>query len=191
MSRAHRGILFLDEFLEFSRDCLESLREPLENKSVTIARQGAIEKLNADIQLLAAMNPCRCGSMGSRFLCHCTTTQFRQYQMKLSAPLKDRFHLRTWWTFENQDRPKEFNLKALRKKLLEIPEINKIKFGTLNLKNSGNPRQQRNQLELFISWCRWFHIIEPTANDLEKFCTFFEPKENDDETINKYRSALQ
>ena len=87
-------MLFLDEFPEFSRSALEALREPLETGSITIARAARRAEFPARFQLIAAMNPCPCGYLGSTLkACRCTPDQVLRYQGKLSGPLLDRIDL--------------------------------------------------------------------------------------------------
>ncbi|WP_431274487.1 YifB family Mg chelatase-like AAA ATPase [Variovorax ureilyticus] len=94
ISLAHHGVLFLDEFPEFSRMALEALREPLETGTITIARAARRSEFPARFQLLAAMNPCPCGYLGSTLkTCRCTPDQVSRYQGKLSGPLLDRIDL--------------------------------------------------------------------------------------------------
>ena len=89
---AHHGILFLDELPEFSRRTLESLRQPLENGSVTITRVQASLEFPSGFALVAAMNPCPCGYAGSE-RCTCSSNDIRRYQKKISGPLLDRIDL--------------------------------------------------------------------------------------------------
>lgn len=94
ISLAHNGILFLDELPEFKRDVLESLRQPLEDKKVSIgsARQRAV--FPANFMLIATMNPCPCGYLGSNtHACHCTMSQIKNYRHRISGPLLDRIDL--------------------------------------------------------------------------------------------------
>ncbi len=94
ISQAHHGVLFLDEFPEFSRAALEALREPLETGHITIARAAQRAEFPARFQLVAAMNPCPCGFWGSALHhCRCTPDQVARYQGKLSGPLLDRIDL--------------------------------------------------------------------------------------------------
>ncbi|MFD0711255.1 YifB family Mg chelatase-like AAA ATPase [Paenibacillus sp. GCM10027626] len=93
---AHRGVLFLDELPEFSARTLESLRQPLEEKSVTIARANAVFHFPANFLLLAAMNPCPCGFLHHETparRCTCSDSQIAKYRSKLSGPLIDRFDM--------------------------------------------------------------------------------------------------
>lgn len=94
ISLAHRGVLFLDEIPEFGRNVLEMLREPLETKSISIARANNKAEFPADFQLLAAMNPCPCGNHGHPYnTCKCSPEQVNKYMGRLSAPLLDRIDL--------------------------------------------------------------------------------------------------
>ncbi|RZL63903.1 MAG: ATP-binding protein [Variovorax sp.] len=94
ISLAHHGVLFLDEFPEFARSALEALREPLETGTITIARAARRAEFPARFQLIAAMNPCPCGYLGSTLkACRCTPDQVARYQGKLSGPLLDRIDL--------------------------------------------------------------------------------------------------
>ena len=89
---AHRGVLFLDEFPEFRRDVLETLRQPLEDGRVTISRVAGQVTYPARFQLIAAMNPCKCGWYGTE-RCTCTKVAVQQYLHRLSGPLLDRIDL--------------------------------------------------------------------------------------------------
>jgi magnesium chelatase family protein len=94
ISLAHHGVLFLDELPEFPRPALESLREPLETGSITITRAGLRAQFPAQFQLIAAMNPCPCGHLGSAVKpCRCTPDQVARYQGRLSGPLLDRIDM--------------------------------------------------------------------------------------------------
>ena len=94
ISLAHHGVLFLDELPEFPRAALEALREPLETGRITISRAARRADFPARFQLIAAMNPCPCGYLGStQKACRCTPDQVARYQGKLSGPLIDRIDL--------------------------------------------------------------------------------------------------
>jgi magnesium chelatase family protein len=91
---AHNGILFLDELPEFKRHVLETLREPLEEGRITISRAKQSVTFPARFQLLAAMNPCPCGYLGSsEQQCRCSPLQIQKYLAKISGPLLDRISI--------------------------------------------------------------------------------------------------
>ncbi len=95
VTRADRGILFLDELAEFDRDVLEALRQPLEEGRVTIVRAGRATTFPARFQLVAAMNPCPCGFAGSvpEGRCRCPAGVVERYERRVSGPLRDRIDL--------------------------------------------------------------------------------------------------
>ncbi|TVQ77245.1 MAG: ATP-binding protein [Bradymonadales bacterium] len=172
ITRAHRGVLFLDELLEFHRDVLESLREPLEEKSLRIARSRGSWELPADIQLIAATNPCPCGSYRSKRQCLCTTRDFYRYQAKLSGPLTDRFHRKLWWEFQDQERPQGFSAQELALKIFEARDRRLPKTENLLWPKLPNARQSRLYLEKWKTWLRWFSPSIGTEADFRKFLSF-------------------
>ncbi len=94
ISRAHNGVLFLDELPEFNRNVLEALREPMETGAIAIARAGMRAEFPACFQLVAAMNPCPCGYLGdTQSDCRCSTDRVVSYRNKISGPLLDRIDL--------------------------------------------------------------------------------------------------
>ncbi|HEX5788391.1 MAG TPA: YifB family Mg chelatase-like AAA ATPase [Woeseiaceae bacterium] len=94
VSRAHNGVLFLDELPEFSRHVLEVLREPLEAGCITISRARRQEDFPAMFQLVAAMNPCPCGYLGDASgSCNCSAERVASYRARISGPLLDRIDL--------------------------------------------------------------------------------------------------
>lgn len=91
---AHHGVLFLDEFPEFQKSVLEVLREPLEERKVTISRVNATLTFPSSVMLICAMNPCPCGWYGDpKHECRCTPNEIRRYTRKLSGPLLDRIDI--------------------------------------------------------------------------------------------------
>lgn len=93
ISLAHRGVLFLDELPEFTRETLDILRQPLEDKQVQIARSSGSYVYPADFMLVAAMNPCPCGFYPDRERCRCTPFEVRRYLNRVSGPILDRMDI--------------------------------------------------------------------------------------------------
>ena len=94
VSLAHHGVLFLDELLEFPRSALESLRQPLEDGRVVIARASLSVSFPARFSLVAAMNPCPCGNAGEPTrVCTCSEAEILRYRSRLSGPLADRIDM--------------------------------------------------------------------------------------------------
>jgi len=94
VSLAHHGVLFLDELPEFRRDCLETLRQPLEDGLIRVARAGKSHVFPCAFMLVCAMNPCPCGFLGDpRKACRCNTTKVFNYVGKISRPLLDRIDI--------------------------------------------------------------------------------------------------
>ncbi len=132
ISLAQNGVLFLDEFPEFSRDVLEALRQPLEDKVVTVARAQATHTYPADFSLIASMNPCICGFHGSDQECSCTPLQIQRYLGRISGPLLDRMDLHVEVTRVNyeqlRDRGTAESSDVMREKVMLAREIQKKRF---------------------------------------------------------------
>lgn len=94
ISKAHNGVLFLDELPEYRRDVLEALRQPMEDGFVTITRVNAQATYPSRFVLIASMNPCPCGSLGNPAKqCRCTPNEIRRYLSRISGPLLDRIDM--------------------------------------------------------------------------------------------------
>ncbi len=138
---AHRGVLFLDEFPEFDKKVLESLRQPLEDRIVTIARSSGTATFPASFILIAAMNPCPCGFYGSdKKQCICSAYDIMRYKKKISGPIIDRIDI--WLPVEHVDYEKlsEKNVSTkispeIRERVIRAREFskNRNKNNTLNV----------------------------------------------------------
>jgi len=94
ISLAHNGVLYLDEMPEYPRSTLESLRQPLEDRMVTVSRARMTVEYPASFMLVGSMNPCPCGNYGSKSAeCRCTASQIEKYRARISGPLLDRIDL--------------------------------------------------------------------------------------------------
>lgn len=133
ISLAHNGLLFLDELAEFNRTTLEVLRQPLEDRCVTISRASSTVTYPSDIMLVGALNPCPCGYYGHPSKkCICTEKQVKQYLSKISGPLLDRFDLHIEVApveYESlSSREKEEPSSAVRERVLRAREIQNRRF---------------------------------------------------------------
>ncbi len=93
ISLAHLGVLFLDEFLEFNKNVLQTLRQPLESKNVTITRVNSVVTFPANFMLVASTNSCPCGFFPDNIKCQCSSESVKQYLKKISGPLLDRIDI--------------------------------------------------------------------------------------------------
>jgi magnesium chelatase family protein len=106
ISLAHNGVLFMDEFVEFDRRILESLREPLETRSINISRAARQVTFSANFLLVAACNPCQDGYWGASLAakpCRCTPDQIARYRNRISGPLLDRIDLQVTVPMQSQE----------------------------------------------------------------------------------------
>lgn len=107
---SHNGVLFLDEFPEFERRIIDALRQPLEDKEVTVSRVKGSAKFPADFILLVALNPCPCGNYGSEKVCTCSPQSILNYRKKISGPIMDRIDM--WIEVPNIDYEKLSNKQS-------------------------------------------------------------------------------
>lgn len=136
VSLSHHGVLLLDELPEFDRNVLEALRQPLEDRQVTVSRASGSLTYPADFMLVATQNPCPCGYAGDpQQQCTCSIAQISRYQRKLSGPLLDRFDLQVAVA-----RPDQQSLTAsiqiessrsIRQRVCSARKLQSKRFGTL------------------------------------------------------------
>ena len=141
ISLAHNGVLFFDEIAEFKQSVLEALRQPLEDKFITINRANSTVRYPCDFIFLATMNPCPCGYLGDpKIRCACTMGQIRNYQKKLSGPLLDRFDMFTEVTKSKMEKIFEEPSKEGDKVVLEIQNAKKFqqeRYSRVNVKHNA------------------------------------------------------
>ncbi|MCQ3935502.1 MAG: hypothetical protein DPW18_00500 [Chloroflexi bacterium] len=136
ISLAHRGVLFLDEFPEFGPRVLEVMRQPMEDKVVTISRAKGSLTFSANFQLIAAMNPCPCGYHGdSQKPCTCAPAVVTKYQKRISGPILDRIDIhievpRVDYEKLSGDRLGESS-ESIRKRVQSAREIQQARFSGL------------------------------------------------------------
>ncbi len=131
VSLSHRGVLFLDELPEFPKKNLETLRQPLEDGSVIIARAQITLEFPSKFMLVTAQNPCPCGFFGDdKKQCTCTNSQIKLYQQKISGPLLDRIdiHLTINRVKHDELEKTDENTSTVKKQIIEAREIQKQRF---------------------------------------------------------------
>jgi len=139
---AHRGVLFLDELPEFPRTVLEVLRQPLEDRDVTISRASHQMTFPADFLLIGAMNPCPCGWKGNpKKRCECSPYQIQQYRSRLSGPLLDRIDLQIEVPIISmrtiKKLPPSEGSSSIRARVIEARDIQQRRFLTSLITNSS------------------------------------------------------
>ena len=153
ISLAHNGVLFLDEIAEFDKDTLEVLREPLEDKKITIARLNQVLTYPCNFMLVASMNPCPCGYYGSNYKqCTCTPILIKKYLGKLSGPLLDRIDIQ-----------------------IEVERVNYDKLSNESKEESSSEIKQRVENARLIQQKRYeneniFSNSELNHKQCEKYC---------------------
>ena len=150
VSLAHLGVLFLDELPEFDRSVLEVLRQPLEDKTVTISRAATSMTFPADFTLVASMNPCPCGYFGSSRECKCSPAQIQRYVGKISGPLMDRIDIHidvpavNFNELRGRGVPQGESSASVRMRVIEAREIQLGRFeGKLFSNSAMTPKQIR------------------------------------------------
>ncbi len=153
---AHRGVLFMDEFPEFDRRVIDALRQPLEDRVVTIARVKGTVTFPAHVILVVAMNPCPCGNFGSAKECICQAGALARYRRHISGPIIDRIDM---WTEVSvidrralSERPTGESSEKVRARVLAAREKQKKRF-------AGHSRKLEINSEM-------------NARDITKFCIF-------------------
>ena len=151
---AHRGVLFLDEFPEFDRRVIESLREPLEEGHIRIARSKGHDIFPARFILIAAMNPCPCGKYGSEERCTCMPGTLAGYQRKLSGPIIDRIDL--WVKVSKISHDKLSDIKksesseSVRERIETARDLQRARFKNHPRRITVNNEMRADDIEKYI-----------------------------------------
>lgn len=153
---AHRGVLFMDEFPEFDRRVIEALRQPLEDKIVSVARAKGTAKFPADVILVAAMNPCPCGNFGFKGkACICSPGALQRYRRKMSGPIVDRIDI--WLEVDKilpndlSEGPEGAGSHVYRKKVSEARTLQEKRFSDKKSKLKKNSDMSARDIVNFIS----------------------------------------
>ncbi len=137
LTLAHGGVLYMDEFPEFSRNVMEALRQPLEDRQVIVSRAGGSFCFPADFMLLAAMNPCRCGYYPDRNKCSCTEREVCKYLEKISGPILDRMDLCVYMNpvsyWELKEERQQESSEEIRKRVNIAAEIQRKRYKDENI----------------------------------------------------------
>lgn len=151
VSLAHLGVLFLDELPEFDRSVLEVLRQPMEDKCVTISRAATSLTFPAAFTLVASMNPCPCGYFGSSRECRCSPLQIQRYVGKISGPLMDRIDIHIdvpavkFNELRGKGEPEGDSSEEIRGRVINARERQVARFKGEGFSNSSmTPKQIRN-----------------------------------------------
>lgn len=156
ISLAHNGVLFLDEFPEFRRDVLETLRQPIESGDITIARVQQSLKYPARFILIAAMNPCPCGYFTDPHKrCQCTSHQIQRYLSKISGPLLDRIDIHLEVPRLNYDQlsaqRRGEHSKSIKKRVLKARELQNERFKGKEPHSMYNAYMNTDEVEKFCT----------------------------------------
>ena len=165
ISRAHNGILFLDELPEFNRNVLEVLREPLEAGVITIARAGNHADFPAGFQLVAAMNPCPCGYLGDpRGDCGCSADRVEAYRGKISGPLLDRIDLHVEVSRPSREALRERGPSGERSDVVAA-RVAAVRSAQLRRQGASNARIGSETLEKYCRLDKACEALLETAMD--------------------------
>jgi magnesium chelatase family protein len=145
----------MDEIPEFSRDCLEALRQPLEDRTITVARVKDSATYPADFILVATHNPCPCGYWGTNKVCRCTAGAIDKYQKKISGPILDRIDLHL--PVQDVDhkrilekRREQRESEQIKKRVEKAYTIQKQRFGKARFNSSMSNKEIRDIAKLSI-----------------------------------------
>ncbi|HPK27915.1 MAG TPA: YifB family Mg chelatase-like AAA ATPase [Candidatus Absconditabacterales bacterium] len=164
VSLAHKGVLFFDEITEFPRETLEVLRQPIEDKNISISRVSGSVNYPANFMFVASMNPCKCGYYKDpERACTCSINEVKNYQNKISGPLMDRIDMILEIPRENIDKlldnVKSESSQSIREKIIKARQIQKKRFAGTNI--VSNSDMSSNDIEKYI----------PLSDEIKEFLT--------------------
>lgn len=164
VSLAHKWVLFFDEITEFPRETLEVLRQPIEDKNISISRVSGSVNYPANFMFVASMNPCKCGYYKDpEKACTCTINEVKNYQNKISGPLMDRIDMILEIPRENIDKlldnVKSESSQSIREKIIKARQIQKKRFAGTNI--VSNSDMSSNDIEKYI----------PLSDEIKEFLT--------------------
>ncbi len=163
ISLAHHGVLFLDELPEFDREVLETLRQPLEERAITLSRAAAALTFPANFMLVAAMNPCPCGHRGdAKKPCRCSPLDVKRYRKRISGPFLDRIDIFVevprLTKEELMGKPTGESSQSVRARVERARRIQRERFGGRIFANAQmGPREMQTYVQA---------ALEPTARGL-------------------------
>lgn len=168
ISLAHMGVLFLDEMPEYPRAVLEALRQPIEDRTVSISRANGHITYPADFMLVATMNPCPCGFYGDTTReCSCSSTQILAYQKRLSGPMLDRIDM-----IINVSRvPNETLLQQNNESNTQHLQAEKSISQAIEMQNNRYKGSNKNNSNISTSELKKHVLLSPAATDLLKIAT--------------------
>jgi len=160
---AHKGVLFLDEFPEFDRRVVESLRQPLEDRIINIARSKGVAQFPANFILILAMNPCPCGFYGTKKKpCVCTASDLSKYKRKISGPLIDRIDISLNVESIDYDKlseaPTGERSDTVKQRIIKARDLQKKRFESFETKSKMNAEMNVKDLDKII--------LEPSVKNL-------------------------
>lgn len=171
---AHHGVLFLDELPEFQRSALEALRQPVEDRTVTVARVRRTVTYPSDFMLVAAMNPCPCGFYGAGDRCECRGDAVRRYRSRISGPLLDRIDLQvelsplpySEWAGRGE---KVRSSAEVREEVARVRSLSLARSGTSNARIPGEKLKELCGLDRgawdFVEWAATKRGFSPRVLD--------------------------
>ena len=174
ISLAHNGVLFMDELPEFKKNTLEVLRQPLEDRHITVARSKLAIDYPASFMLVAAMNPCPCGHYGDpTHTCTCTPTQVHKYKDKISGPLLDRIDIQCEIQAVPYSKLKELDAgessAAIRERVIRARKIQEERFSSYNGQNAPSTNAVHCNAQMTPKMVRQYCQIDAEGDKLLSF----------------------